>query len=232
MPRDPFYPTAPEISKDKPLMVGYNRDEMNFFFAEMHATSVYSLTDATLKERLDEELGRYAEQVLAAYKRSRPNASPTDLYVAITTALFDVIGSTRIAERKYQQQGAPVYMYCFVHETKRLIPGTHHIFGAAHAAEIVYKFDNVPSPDLGAPEKKVPGGIFGGSDSGSIDAAHNMSELWTTFARTGRPEAKGQPAWDPYTTEKRATMLINAQCKVVDDPWKLERQVWDQVDPG
>lgn len=233
MPRDPFYPTATPISKHKPLIIGYNRDEMNFFFAQMHATSVYSLTEATLKERLDKELGRYADQVLAAYKKSRPNASPSDLYVAISTALFDVIGSTRIAERKYEQQGAPVYMYCFVHESKHLIPGTHHIFGAAHASEIVYKFDNVPSADLGVPGKKFRvSGIFGDGGPSSVETAHNMSELWSTFARTGRPGAKGQPEWTPYTTGKRATMLINAQCKVVDDPWKLERQVWDEVDPG
>jgi para-nitrobenzyl esterase len=33
MPNHPFDPTAPVNSKDKPLIVGYNRDEMNFFFA-------------------------------------------------------------------------------------------------------------------------------------------------------------------------------------------------------
>ena len=37
MPNDPFYPTAPVISKSKPLIVGYNRDEMNFFFAQQRA---------------------------------------------------------------------------------------------------------------------------------------------------------------------------------------------------
>lgn len=233
MPNNPFYPSAVAISKDKPLMVGYNHDEMNFFFAEMHATSVYSLTEATLKQRLDRELGPYAERVLAAYKKSRPHASPSDLYVAISTALFDVIGSTRIAERKYEQHGAPVYMYCFDHLSKRLIPGTHHIYGAAHAGEIVYKFDNVPSPDTGSPQMRFRGGnVFGSADKSSLETAHNMSEMWSTFARTGRPAAKGQPAWTPYTTGKRATMFIEAQCKVVDDPGKLEREVWDKVDPG
>jgi para-nitrobenzyl esterase len=233
MPFNPFYPAAVAISKNKPLMVGYNRDEMNFFFAQFGATAVYSLTETTLKQRLDAELGKDAAPVLAAYKKSRPNASPSDLYVAISTALFDVIGSTRIAERKYEQHGAPVYMYCFVHESKRLIPGTNHIFGAAHAGEIVYKFDNVPSPDTGLPGMRFPGGgIFGGSDPSSLQTARNMSGLWSAFARTGHPAAKGQPAWPPYTTPKRATMLIDAQCKVVDDPWKLERQVWDQIDPG
>lgn len=233
MPNDPFYPTAPAISKDKPLIVGYNRDEMNFFFAQQHATDVYSLTEDTLKARLDREFGADAGRILEAYKKSRPEDSPADLYVAIATARFDVIGSVTIAERKYAQHGAPVYMYNFVHESKRLIPGTNHIYGAAHAAEIVYKFNNVPAPEIGTPTSgSTTGSVFGSADQSSIDTALNMSGFWSSFARTGHPSAKAQPAWPPYTTEKRATMFIDAQCKVVDDPYPLERQLWDQVDPG
>lgn len=233
MPNDPFYPTAPVISKNKPLIVGYNRDEMNFFFAQQHATDVYSLTEDTLKARLDREFGADAGRILEAYKKSRPDDSPADLYVAIATARFDVIGSVTIAERKYAQHGAPVYMYNFVHESKRLIPGTNHIYGAAHAAEIVYKFNNVPAPEIGSPTAgPTTGSVFGSADQSSIDTALNMSGFWSSFARTGHPSAKGQPAWPPYTAEKRATMFIDAQCKVVDDPYPLERQLWDQVDPG
>lgn len=237
MPNDPFYPTAPAISKNKPLIVGYNRDEMNFFFAQNRATDVYSLTDDSLKQRLDRELGPNADVVLAAYKKSRPDASPADLYVAIATAHFDVTGSITIAERKYEQHGAPVYMYCFVHESQRLIPGTNHIYGAAHAAEIVYKFNNIPSPNPSdAPQAAPPdgrggGGVMGDSQPSSAQTALNMSGFWSSFARTGHPSAKGQPAWPAYTGDKRATMMIDAECKVVDDPWPLERQVWDKVDP-
>jgi para-nitrobenzyl esterase len=214
-------------------MIGYNRDEMNFFFAQQRATDVYSLTDETLKERLDKELGANAGTVLEAYKKSRPDASAPDLYVAIATARFDVIGSLTIAERKYAQHGAPVYMYCFTHESDRLIPGTNHKFGAAHAAEIVYKFNNIPAPQTGAPTPAPPGGgVMGDSQPTSIQTAKNMSEFWSTFARKGHPEAKGQPTWPAYTTQKRATMFIDADCKVVDDPFSPERQVWDKVDPG
>jgi para-nitrobenzyl esterase len=59
---------------------------------------------------------------------------------------------------------------------------------------------------------------------------HNMSEMWSTFARTGHPAAKGQPHWPAYDTEKRATMEINAQCKVVDDPYALERKLWESLE--
>lgn len=230
MPHDPFYPRAAAISKNKPLMVGYNRDEMNFFFAQRGATEIYSMDEAQLQQRLDAQLGVNASRVLAAYKKSRPQDSPPDLYVAISTALFDVIGSDLIAERKFEQHGAPIYMYCFTHESDRMIPGTHHIFGAAHAGEIVYKFDNIPAPQTGDPRQTAPTtSTFGDARPGSLACAHNMSQMWSSFARTGHPAADGQPAWPAYTLPQRATMMIDAECKVVDDPWPLEREVWDQV---
>ena len=61
-------------------------------------------------------------------------------------------------------------------------------------------------------------------------AAHNMSEMWSTFARTGRPAAKGQPAWPAYDTRTRATMEIKAECRVVNDPYGAERAMWERLD--
>jgi para-nitrobenzyl esterase len=203
---------------------------MNFFFAQNRDTDVYALTDDTLKARLERELGSSAAAVLAAYRKSRPEASPTDLYVAITSARFAGTGSITIAERKYAQYGAPVYMYVFTHESDRVIPGTNHTFGAAHAAEIVYKFNNVRPADTGqSGQQPNGGGPFADSRPESVQTAGNMSEFWSTFARTGRPAAQGQPVWPAYTTEQRATMFIDAQCRVVNDPFSLERRVWDSL---
>ena len=61
-------------------------------------------------------------------------------------------------------------------------------------------------------------------------AAYNMAAMWSTFARTGRPAAKGQPAWPAYTTERRATMEIDTQCRVVDDPFAMERRLWERLE--
>jgi para-nitrobenzyl esterase len=229
LPVHPFDPTAPAVSRDKPLIVGYNRDEMNFFFAQNRQTDVYALTDETLKARLERELGARADAVLAAYRKSRPGASPADLYVAVASTRFAGTGSIAIAERKHAQGGAPAYLYVFTHESDRLIPGTNYKFGAAHAAEIVYKFNNVRT--AGDPKSQQPaaGGMFDDSRPASVQTARNMSEFWSSFARTGRPSAQGQPAWPAYTTERRATMLIEAECRVVDDAFSFERQVWDNV---
>src|SRR5436189_390362 len=210
LPHHPFDPTAPEFSRDKPLMVGSNKDEMAFFLLERKDNEAFTLTEDGLKSRLSKELGENGERILTTYRRSRPGASPADLYVAITTARGFWLGSIEIAEKKYEQKSAPVYMYMFTHGSNMIVPGTNHRLGAAHATEIWYKFDNV---DL-EPPKDAPGPPLIGDDPDRKKAALNMSEMWTTFARRGRPGAKGQPEWPAYDTQNRATMMIDAQCRV------------------
>jgi para-nitrobenzyl esterase len=216
LPSHPFEPQAPAISRSKPLMVGNNRDETVFFFNQQRNTEIYNLTEAALTERLASEFAGNADAVYDAYHKSRPDDSPSDLYIAISTARMIGIGAATIAERKFAQHGAPAYMYIFKHENPALIPGTQHKMGTPHAMEIAYKFNNVAA-STARPE--------------SVNAAHNMSELWSTFARTGHPAAKGQPAWPAYTTDKRSTMEIDAECTVVDDPYPLERKIWERLDP-
>ena len=108
-----------------------------------HSTDVYELTNEKLKERLQKELGVNADVVFDTYRKSRPEASAPDLYIAISTARMIGLGAITLAERKYAQQAAPVYMYIFTHESDMLIPGTQHKLGAAHALEIPYKFNLV-----------------------------------------------------------------------------------------
>ena len=206
-------------------MVGSNRDEMAFFYWERKATDLFTLTDDGLKAQLDKDFGANAEKILATYRQSRPNASPSDLYIAISTSRAMWLGSVEIAEKKFAQKGAPVYMYMFTHESNMIVPGTTHRLGAAHATEIWYKFDNVNEE----PPKNFPGPPLIGDDPDRFKAAKNMSEMWATFARTGKPGAKGQPPWPAYTVPKRSTMMINTECKVEDSPFGLELALWDSL---
>jgi para-nitrobenzyl esterase len=230
LPHHPFDPVAPAISKDKPLIVGTNRDETNFFFMQNHETDVFDLTYDTLKQRLEKEFGTNADLVFDTYRKSRPGSSAPDLYIAISTARMMGLGAITIAERKYAQQGAPVYTYIFVHESEVIIPGTQHKLGAAHATEIPYKF-NITATGKQPPSDPQRPDIMAINGPSGVQAAHNMSEMWSTFARTGDPAAKGQPYWPAYTIEKRATMEIDSQCKVVDDPYSLERIMWEKLEP-
>lgn len=233
LPHDPFDPEAPAISKNKPLIVGYNRDETIFFFMESHNTDVFNLTEASLKERLQKEFGDRAEDVFNTYRKSRPEASPTDLYIAISSARMIGFGSITIAERKYAQHRAPVYAYIFTYESQRIVPGTQHKVGAAHALEIAYKFDLIRPRETvsGSEPQQTATQTMMDTGPDSVKTAENMSQMWSTFARTGKPGAKGQPEWPAYDTVRRATMLINAECKVVDDPFGQERSLWERLEP-
>jgi para-nitrobenzyl esterase len=52
-----------------------------------------------------------------------------------------------------------------------------------------------------------------------------MSAAWTDFARTGNPNAKGLvPDWPAFDTTQRATMVIDNEWKVVNDPNGDERR--------
>jgi para-nitrobenzyl esterase len=226
LPRHPFDPDAPEISKNKPLIVGYNRDETAFFFMQSHNTDVFNLTDTGLKDRLQKDFSDKADLVLDTYRQSRPAASPADLYIAISTARMIGLGAITLAARKYAQHGAPIYMYIFMHESDLIVPGTQHKLGAAHALEIPYKFNNIAVHR----ESPMPMDIMSDTRASSIKTALNMSEMWSTFARTGHPAAKGQPYWPAYDTDKRATMEIDAECRVVDDPFSPERTLWEKLD--
>jgi para-nitrobenzyl esterase len=136
------------------------------------------------------------------------------------------LGSIEIAEKKWEQKAAPVFMYMFAHESNFIVPGTNHRLGAAHATEIWFKFNNV---DLVPPDPTRPSLI--GTDPDRKKAALNMSEMWATFARTGHPGAKGQASWPAYTPQRRATMMIDARCEVQENPFGQELALWDSLKP-
>jgi len=134
LPQHPFDPAAPAISKQKSLMIGTNHDETVFMFMNDPSLSVFQLTGATLQERLERELGQDAEIVGKTYKESRPEASPADLYIAITTAAMFWNGSITAAERKCALGGAPAHgqkrssirIHTFTSPGRRLHPRRSH----------------------------------------------------------------------------------------------------------
>jgi len=218
--RHPFDPVAPAISRDKPLIVGGNEDEQHFFSLVSGDTAAWSLDEAGLGERMKTMFGDEAERLLASYRADRPGASPSDLFFAVHSDLFAIQGSTVIAERKAQQGGAPAYRYIFAYRSENPVPGTTAKIGAMHGLDIAFKFDNVDVQFRGRP--------FAGTRPEKYAAGKNMSRLWANFARTGKPSAEGQPEWPAYDLTRRATMVIDSECHVVDDPHREERLYWQQ----
>ena len=78
---------------------------------------------------------------------------------------------------------APVYFYQFVWQS----PVLDGALGSTHCLEIPFVFDNV-----------LLHRTFTGGGEDAVELGHRISRLWTSFARTGKPESEGMPAWDPW----------------------------------
>ena len=107
LPSHPFDPSAPAISADKPLIVGSNRDEVVFFYMNSPDKSVFALDEPGLVARANARFGANAQKLLTAYRGDRPDASPSQVAVAMESAAFAGAGSIAIAERKAAAETRP-----------------------------------------------------------------------------------------------------------------------------
>lgn len=226
LPHHPFDPTAPIISKDKPLMVGWNEDEYTFFAWERKDTEFATLDFEGLKTRLMPQFGEDTPNIIEVYRKARPKASPADIFVAVSSIVMMGLGSIEIAQRKAQQGGAPVYLYNFWYKSEKLIPGTDYPMGTPHAMDISFKFNNEQPPKDGEEDRPS---FFGGGRPERFTASHNMAAYWTGFAKKGKPTAENLPQWPEYNMKTKPTMRIDASCEVIEDRFSEELAMWKQI---
>ncbi|MDB5239884.1 MAG: carboxylesterase, partial [Spirosoma sp.] len=227
LPHHPFDPTAPAISRNKPLLVGWNEDEFTFFAWERKDTEFAKLDFEGLQKRLEPQFGEDTPKIIDTYRKARPEATAPDIYIAVSSITMMGLGSVDIAEKKVKQGGAPVYLYNFGYKSEKKIPGTDYAMGTPHAMDISFKFNNEIPPRDGSQPKES---FFGGNRPERFTASHHFAELWTTFARTGKPTAKNVPAWPAYNLNNRPTMRIDATCEVINNRFSQELAMWRSID--
>jgi para-nitrobenzyl esterase len=221
LPAHPFDPTAPAISRNKPLITGWNEDEYTFFAWERRDISAFDLDFAGLHAKLEAQYGSDTKQIIDTYRRAMPSASAPDVFVAIASITMMGLGSVEIAEKKAAQGGAPVYLYQFGYKSEMTIPGTDYAVGTPHAMDITFKFNNE------TPHNSP--GFLSGNNPNRFLASHTMAELWTSFARTGTPTAVDCPEWPAYTPEDRSSMRIDTRCKVMHNRFSEELAMWRAI---
>lgn len=207
LPRDPFSPDATPLSADVPLIIGTNRHEASFFFRNGGLNP--KMTEAEMEKQLAGPEGHDVAAQIKALKKENPKATPWELFLIGASWNFMVTNSILMAERKSKQK-APVYMYRFDHE----VPWKDGAVHAMHTAEIPFVFNNL----------KKNAWLVG--DDAPQALADAMSGAWAAFAHTGDPNSKGLPKWPAYDAKKRATMIFNAESKVVNDPNPAERKAF------
>jgi para-nitrobenzyl esterase len=209
LPHDVFNPTASTLSADIPLLIGSTETEVTW---NVNTDYTPPADEAALRERVKRALRTdeaHAEKVVAIYRHGRPKATSLDLALIIETDASQFRGGTDTeAERKAALGKAPVYMYRF----QWYSPVGGGRLRAMHCMDIPFVFENV---DLSASV------VGDGPDRYAL--ADKMSSAWAAFARTGNPAHKGLPKWEPFTAGTRATMILNNECRAVNDPYRDER---------
>lgn len=199
LPAHPFDPSAPELSRSVPLLVGTNLNE------GVHGCDnpdVDALTEAELRGRMAARYGDRAGAIIEAYRREYPGAKPFDIWSVVSAAGIRGAALTQ-ADRKAAQGGAPVFQYLFAWQTP-MLDGRPRAF---HSAEIAFVFHNAG----------LCTNLTGGRPE-ALKLADRMSGAWVHFARTGDPNHPGLPPWPAYSVEQRATMVFDNRCGVRNDP--------------
>ncbi|HET7842322.1 MAG TPA: carboxylesterase family protein, partial [Terriglobia bacterium] len=214
LPNDPFDPVAPALSANIPLLIGTTETEVTFFphqvLDPINDAELHTHVKQTLRTASDEQV----DQLIAAYKKGRPGASNTDLFLALASDATFRAGVVTEAERKAAQGKAPVYQY-YVTWRSPVRDGKLRSF---HTIEIPFVFDNVDAC------KSMLGS---GEDRYAL--AEKFSGAWVAFSRTGNPNHRALPNWPAFDDTKRAVMVFNDECKVVDDPHGEEQRLLHSI---
>jgi para-nitrobenzyl esterase len=152
-----------------------------------------------LRHRLGDELDRMREQ-----------------YRSWNDLIGDVafrVPMIRLAEAS----AAPVYMYRFDVAS----PQFGGRLGAAHALELPFVWHRM--------DQQLAKMLLGADTSALEPIAERMHDTWARFIATGSPDGGGFPAWPRYDAQRRATLVIDADARVVDDPDSAQRQLWSAL---
>jgi Carboxylesterase family len=96
-------------------------------------------------------------------------------------------------------------------------PGWDGKRGASHEVNTPFVFGNYDIPEARG---------FVPSSPEVEQLSHRMQDAWIAFARTGSPRTTHLPDWEPYTAQRRSTMLLGTSCHTVDAPYETERRFW------
>ncbi|MEM5515491.1 carboxylesterase family protein [Henriciella sp. AS95] len=209
IPRDPFSPDAPAVSKDVPMIISTALDERTYRMAD------FDLDEAGLLAYAEKRAGDEAEAAVALYKAEDPDASPHMLKARMDTDLSFRKSAFRQAELKAAQAadgGAPVWTYLWTWPS----PAYGGRYGAVHGI------------DVGLSLNSVRGGLTGASAESQL-MADRISSAWASFAATGDPNNERLPDWPAYTQDERATMIFDVDTRVENDPRADIRAFWQSL---
>jgi para-nitrobenzyl esterase len=206
--------------KDIELMIGTNLDEAKLFTAL--DPEIKKMTNDGGEKLLFGYFGRLginitkSKAMIDIYKQAREgnfSIEPKELLNALMTDYIFRISTIHILEAQSKHQ-PNTYNYLFTWPS----PAFNGDLGASHALELPFVFNTLNDPGFE---------VFVGKSPDLNAISHKVMDAWIAFARTGNPNCNGIPKWPSYDIEKRSTMLIDHEFKVVEKFLDKERGAWN-----
>ena len=202
LPRDQWYPDAPAVSADVPLMVGSTETE-----------DAWSDPPPPLQMSEDEMLTRVrritrnddakTKDLVVLYRKTHPGISNTDVWLIMNSDNTRRANAQLLNELKTAQGKAPAYLYYFSWRS----PVHKGQMKSYHTLDIPFALYNI---DQAA--------SMTGAMQDRYELAHRMSAAFAAFARTGNPNHTDLPNWPAFNARAYPTMVFGNDCKVMNDP--------------
>jgi para-nitrobenzyl esterase len=161
--------------------------------------------------RLDQSRTR---ALIDAYRTTLPDASPSDVLVAISTDYMYRRNTTHVAELQAAQAKASVYAYVFNWKT----PVLGGVLRSPHTLEVPFAFGTTEAASA----------LVGSGPQIEALTRETMGR-WVSFARTGVPGLPGQVAWPRYDTVTRSTMMLDLESHITGNPGGEARKAMDDL---
>jgi len=166
-------------------------------------------------DELERRMGKVFDDpahAIEVYRAGNADAEPKDLFGATITDLVFRQPAHRLAEALVRN-GSPTYSYLFTWPSPMGM-------GACHALEVPFVFGG----DLTA---SGLGFLLGSNPPRHL--VDVVQESWLAFARTGDPANDVVGEWPAYDLDRRPTMELAEQLRVLDDPERARRLLWSDV---
>jgi para-nitrobenzyl esterase len=167
-----------------PLIAGFNSGEIRSLTS---LAPPVPASAAAYENTIRDRYGDLADAFLKLYPSDNLKES---IFATTRDALYGWTAERLV--RKQAALGVPSYLYLWDHGYPAADTAGLHAF---HASELPYVFDTFDgTPPLWPKNAHTP----------AEDAlARAMGDYWTSFARTGRPQAKNAPDWPAYSPGKQ-----------------------------
>jgi para-nitrobenzyl esterase len=211
--RHPFWPDANPQSLGIPMILGNTHDETRAFISP-DGPKLKGLTWDNIADRMAPELriDILPEWVVAQYREHFPTWSPADVFYGATTAGRSWRGQVIEAEER-AKAGSPGWVYQ-VNFGSRTDPRR----GAFHTMDIPLAFGTLDAP-----------GSQTGTGADARAASKALQDAFVALATRGNPDHSGLPHWPKYDLQTRATMIIDTNSRVENNPRAWQRELFARV---